>query len=145
MANAHANAARVAVAVGIRVDMATPFRALERIFDEGLGALDESIEERLVLFEVAAHEFAGEVRLAAEVVEEAAFGYVGVGHNLIELDFQKRSGLRVIGIRRDGKAREERVVDTVLESGDLLLTLSDFKAHHVIAGLARWRVERETG
>ncbi|PVX42813.1 di/tricarboxylate transporter [Pasteurella langaaensis DSM 22999] len=50
-----------------------------------------------------------------------------IGKSAVELHFRSRYGLNVIGIKRQGELLQGNLVETPLESGDLLLVVGDWK------------------
>lgn len=56
-----------------------------------------------------------------------------LGKSLREIKFRTRYGLNVVGIRRDGKALDGKLVDESLRLGDILLVIGDWKLIRVLS------------
>ncbi|CAG9425005.1 TPA: SLC13 family permease [Providencia alcalifaciens] len=56
-----------------------------------------------------------------------------LGRSLREIKFRTRYGLNVVGIRRDGKALDGKLVDEPLRLGDILLVIGDWKLIRILS------------
>lgn len=56
-----------------------------------------------------------------------------LGKSLKDIKFRTRYGLNVVGIRRDGKALDGKLVDEPLRLGDILLVIGDWKLIRVLS------------
>ncbi|HHR5900417.1 TPA: SLC13 family permease [Providencia alcalifaciens] len=56
-----------------------------------------------------------------------------LGKSLREIKFRTRYGLNVVGIRRDGKALDGKLVDEPLRLGDILLVIGDWKLIRILS------------
>ncbi|MGF7537747.1 SLC13 family permease [Providencia rettgeri] len=56
-----------------------------------------------------------------------------LGKSLRDIKFRTRYGLNVVGIRRDGKALDGKLVDEPLRLGDILLVIGDWKLIRILS------------
>ncbi len=56
-----------------------------------------------------------------------------LGKTLRDIKFRTRYGLNVVGIRRDGKALDGKLVDEPLRLGDILLVIGDWKLIRILS------------
>ncbi|QNP20100.1 SLC13 family permease [Providencia rettgeri] len=56
-----------------------------------------------------------------------------LGKSLRDIKFRTRYGLNVVGIRRDGKALDGKLVDETLRLGDILLVIGDWKLIRILS------------
>ncbi|ENU1225295.1 MULTISPECIES: SLC13 family permease [Providencia] len=56
-----------------------------------------------------------------------------LGKSLKDIKFRTRYGLNVVGIRRDGKALDGKLVDEPLRLGDILLVIGDWKLIRILS------------
>lgn len=56
-----------------------------------------------------------------------------LGKSLRDIKFRTRYGLNVVGIRRDGKALDGKLVDEPLRLGDILLIIGDWKLIRILS------------
>lgn len=56
-----------------------------------------------------------------------------LGKSLRDIKFRTRYGLNVVGIRRDGKAMDGKLVDEPLRLGDILLVIGDWKLIRILS------------